>query len=301
MSDNLKTQLETRNLELETWERLPPMLGRGKAGQQLALSESLLATEVERPALWWYSAEERALILGTSQKPEAVNLKFCRDNNIQVFRRTSGGAAVLAEPEFLSLDVVLPPGHAFAPSDVVETYRWLGESWLLALQKLGLETGRLVATQEVRAAKQSLAELDSVAGEREKLARLVCFGSLSPYEVAVGGRKLVGLAQIRRRTGTLLQCGLPLRLQSQDFASLLALAASQSPVLTEALGERLTGLSEFLGHKIEPETVIQAFESVLAEKWHIQLKAVEWPAEKLAQAKRFEQEKFVNLVAEDVK
>ena len=277
---------------LEQWRRLPAALGQGNAGRQLALSESLLIG-LDRPSLWWYSAGRPALVLGTSQKLQAVNLEYCRQHQIAVYRRTSGGAAVLSEPRFLSLDIALPPNHPFAPADIVKTYAWLGQTWLETLQTLGLSKVKLVVPEEIRAAKN----LNLVAEEAEddRLARLVCFGSLSPYEVVSEGRKLVGLAQVRRRAGTLLQCGLPFSSQTQAFAPLLKLLPSESSLLSRLLSERITSLDLASGREISYEQVMEAFEQSLQRLWQVQPVAADWSSESLAQSERLESEKFIDL------
>ena len=56
----------------------------------------------------------------------------------------------------------------------------------------------------------------------EALVRRACFGALSPYEVALGPRKLVGLSQVRKRAGVLFQVGLPLAWDGDLLAALLA-------------------------------------------------------------------------------
>lgn len=259
------------------------------------MSESFLAGPVVGPGLWWYSARRPALILGTSQKPKVANLEYCREAGIEIYRRTSGGAAVLAEPDFVSLDVFLPPGHPLAPSDIVETYRWLGKTWLETLKIIGLADLRLVNVAEVRAERVASAGYDAEEIHRDKLARLVCFGSLSPYEVALGNRKLVGLAQIRRRAGTLLQCGLPLRAQSTHFSQLLDLPQPDRALLGPLLDERIVSLEEITGKILKPEEIVAAFEKTLGELWQVKLDNIEWPDARLEQANRLEQEKFQNL------
>lgn len=131
----------------EFWRRLSPALAAYGVSRELALSESLLQ-KVQQPTLWWYSAHVPALILGTAQKLEILNSRACVAQGLEIYKRASGGALVLAEPSFLSLDVALPPEHPLAPTDVVETYRWLGEVWLESLSKLGLEGGASLKLQK---------------------------------------------------------------------------------------------------------------------------------------------------------
>ena len=92
--------------------------------------------------------------------------------------------------DMLMLDLVLPRAHRLYMGDVTESYRWIGEVWTAALRELGID----VQSTPIGAARADAQTLDP-------LLRRVCFGGLSPYEVVVGRRKLVGLAQVRRRAG----------------------------------------------------------------------------------------------------
>lgn len=278
---------------MEIWRRFSPAFAGDTAGRQLALSETLLAGPSE-PGLWWYSAARPALILGTSQKPDVADREQCRASRVALYRRTSGGTAVFAEPDFVSLDVILPPDHPLAPSDVVQTYRWLGQVWLETLKTLAVPDLRLVSVEEVRAAKAA-APATPQHSRFERLARLVCFGSLSPYEVVLGQRKLVGLAQIRRRGGTLLQCGLPLRPQFARFAPLLSLSRPDRALLTAMLPERLVSLEEVSGKIFQPDEIVAAFETALQNFWPVRFEAAAWSSEQLDLANQLEQTKFNNL------
>ncbi len=252
------------NEVFESWKKLPPSLSDKTAGQQLNISENLL-TELVTPTIWWYSAAKPALILGAAQKPSILDLAACEKAGIEVIKRTSGGALVLAEPEFLSLDITLPPDHPLIISDITESYRWLGECWLETLQRLGVEGARLVTVEEVRAERRARDNWNEQQRHEHKLASLVCFGTLSPYEVAVGNRKLVGLAQIRRRVGSLFQCGLPLHSQSNRIANLLVLSPADREILTEILSNRLTSFDQlFEGYVPNVADIISTFESVLS-------------------------------------
>jgi lipoate-protein ligase A len=68
-----------------------------------------------------------------------------------------------------------------------------------------------------------------------------CYGGLSPWEVVVGQRKLVGLAQVRRSTGILLVAGL---LLSQPDWSVLCEAMQRPITLALQLHDRTTSLQE---------------------------------------------------------
>src|SRR5207253_10286832 len=79
------------------------------------------------------------------------------------------------------------------------------------------------------------------------VARLVgstCYGVLSPYEVVVGAKKLVGLAQVRRRHAALFVFGVLLRNQSHLAEYLQVPDEATRHQLRGELMDRTVGLAE---------------------------------------------------------
>jgi lipoate-protein ligase A len=274
----------------EKWRLLP--FNAGLAGQQLALSESLTGP-LETPSLYWYEAARPAVILGAAQNPAILDLAACRQAGYALYKRTSGGAVVLAGPGFLSLDVALPPASLLASPDVTQAYRWFGQCWLDALARLNIRA-RLVTPEEAR---QTRLELEA-ASEAEKLVKLVCFGTLSSYEVvSEDGRKLIGLAQVKRRGASLLQAGLHRLWPAAEFARILALSARQREALRAYLPERAVGLEEAAGRPVAFSEIIEAFETSLRERFHIDLITGRWDSAELNKAVELENEKFRDYLA----
>jgi len=207
------------------------------ANLQLAGSPALLAglEQTARPALRWYQISQPALLLGSSQPPAVADLAACAAAGVTLHRRRSGGGAVLADLSLLLLDLALPPADPLYQHDVTESYRWFGEVWAAALQALGLEA-HIIPNAEARTDARAL----------DQLLKDVCFGGRSPYEVMVGRRKVVGLAQIRRRSGTLFQAGVYLHWSPDRTATLMAATAAERIVLADRLAERVAGLSAIL-------------------------------------------------------
>lgn len=240
---------------MEVWRRLPYDVGPPQ--RHVRLSDALVR-HGRIPTIWWHSTDERALLLGAGQEVPGVR-------NTAAVRRQAGGTAVLVGPGVLGLDVMLPAGHRLAPPDIVETYGWLGEAWAAALRTLAVDA-HLVTIAEARAAA------------RDPLTTAACFGSLSPYEVTVAGRKLVGLAQVRRGNGTLLQAGIHQRFDADGLASAL------SPYDADAVASRLraaaVGLDEI--RKVPAELLMDAFHSTLQTSLDIAFRDADWdPAEQI--------------------
>jgi lipoate---protein ligase len=188
------------------------------------------------PVIGWSGASPDAMVVGRSASAPPVDLAACAREGVDVVRRSSGGGPVLWDAGLLALDVWLPRGHALAPDDVVEAYRWLGEALALGLRDLGADA-RVVGVAEARSAA-------APAGAAGEAASRACYGGLSPYEVVAGapGRKVVGLAQIRRRAGTVLQAGILLRHDAPRLASLLARDGAPADEVAAALDARAAGL-----------------------------------------------------------
>lgn len=218
----------------------------------------------DRPIVYWSIANPTGLVLGFSQKHSILNPAAAA--SLPIYHRRAGGTAVLVGPHLLSLDVILPAGHALIHSDVVESYRWFGEAWVTTLRQFGVEA-RTVSPAEAHT--QRALRKDPQSSTYELLMYRACYGSLSAYEVVVGQRKVVGLDMVRRRVGTLLQAGLVLHWDTTLLAYLLGHTEEEQRLLRIGLQERAVGLDTLLGQAISTTEVIKVFEQVLASEIHI--------------------------------
>ncbi len=165
----------------------------GLAAAEQAWNEAALAQPVAAPAwrLWPYDAA--AVVLGRAQRADAEAV--AARTPLPVLVRASGGGPVLVGPWMLGLSVVLPAGHPLAGRGPVDGYRWLGEGVAAVLDVLGVPA--------VQALSPDLARRRGA----DPAIAWACFGGLSPWEVVTAGRKVVGLAQVRRRHGVLVVGG----------------------------------------------------------------------------------------------
>lgn len=136
-------------------------------------------------------------MLGCSQRWlfEAAQQRL--EGRAELLARESGGGAVLTGPCLVGVSVVLPNGHPWLGEGLLESYRHLGRLHAVALAELGMTALSLPPP--------AVADANERLGPRVDWA---CFGSLSPWElIDAQGRKLVGLAQRRQKTGVLLVAG----------------------------------------------------------------------------------------------
>jgi lipoate-protein ligase A len=228
-------------------------------------SEHLLNTiqPGEQAILYWSLAEPTGVVLGFSQKQTVLNAGALTALSLSVYQRRAGGTAVLVGPDLLSLDILLPAGHPLILADIVESYRWLGEAWVTTFHRLGIET-RTVQPDEAHA--QRILRKQPQTCTYEKLMNRACYGTLSPYEVIAGQRKVVGLDMIRRRAGSLLQAGVLLRWDTHILAQLLGQTREEQALLRQGLRERAVGLDTLAGRPVEINEIIAMFEQVITSE-----------------------------------
>jgi lipoate-protein ligase A len=225
-------------------------------------SEQLLSETApgSSPVLYWSQAESAALVLGFSQKTTILNSAELTREALPIYHRRAGGTAVLVGPHLLGLDVVLPADHPLVQTDLVESYRWFGETWVQALHLLNVET-RVVPPEEAHR-QRDLAKQEEQR-TRENILRRACYASNSSYEVVAGQRKVVGLDMIRRRNGSLLQAGILLHRENETLARLLGHTPAEQDLLRQELPQRAVGLDELARRHVTAQEVIRVFERVL--------------------------------------
>ena len=179
------------------------VIRRGTVRELHALD--LIAAAGDTASVWWMQPDDSALVLGSRQTEDVVDLDACARLGLGVVRRRSGGGAVLVLPlQLVWVDIVAPAGAA--PDDIRGSMLWAGEMWRLALSpwagggELAVHDGPMVTTA---------------------WSELVCFAGLGPGEVLLDGRKLVGLSQRRTRNGVRIQGSLYTSAPEIDIAALL--------------------------------------------------------------------------------
>lgn len=213
---------------------LPPPWTPPEAVREQLWNEEQLAQPVARPRFRLWQYQEPAVVLGCSQR----RLLAQADGPVPVLLRQSGGGAVLTGPWMLGLSVALPPDHPLVRQGLVASYRWLGEAMAGALQQGGVGAQAL-APEALRA----------LPAEQRTAVDWACFGGLSPWEVLAQGRKIAGLAQVRRASGVLLVGGVLLRPSPwQLMCEALGCAAADAQVLAATTISAGEAIAHFDAH-----------------------------------------------------
>lgn len=215
--DTAPSRHEWRVLPLERDEP-EALLARG-----VRLLDELAADPV--PTLRWYESTSPALVLGRGQ--DRTLLTSLQGVALPAVARSSGGGAVLLDADLLSCDVLVPAGHPLLAGDLSAVYLRIGHAWAAALRGLGLP--------EV-AVRTGPTQARTRGTPREQLLAAVCYATVGRGEVSVRGRKVVGLAQRRRRPGALVQCGLLRRWRPERLLEILGADPDDPEIAAAAAG-----------------------------------------------------------------
>lgn len=175
-----------------------------------------------QPTLRWYRSDAPAIVLGRGQGRLAA-----ADGAAAVTTRFSGGGAVWLAPDVLCVDVLIPAGHPWVSDRLAEVFDGVGAAWLAGLEALGID-GLAVHDGPSTARRRGT--------PRERLLAAVCYATLGRGEVLWHGRKLVGLAQRRRRHGVMVQCGLLRTWDPRHLLRSLGATPDDAEILHAAVG-----------------------------------------------------------------
>lgn len=214
--------------------------GAAAGALNMGIDEALLgsvAAGESPPTLRLYRWSPPCVTVGYFQSLEAeLDLQACEAGGVDAVRRLTGGGAVFHEDE-ITYSLVVPLGHALAPDDILESYRAICAGLLRGLAHLGIEAA---------------------------------FKPINDIEV--GGKKVSGNAQTRRR-GCLLQHGtVLLDLETERMFSLLRVPAEKiKGRLIEDVKARVSSLRTILGREVTYAEAASALRRGFAEAWGAEL------------------------------
>jgi len=231
--------------------------GQSYGAMNMAIDEAILravAKKLVPPTLRFYAWQPPCLSLGQAQSFDDVDWEACVARGYHVVRRPTGGRAILHTDE-LTYSVTAPESEPRLAGGIVASYRRLSEGLLEGLHLLGVPG--------VEAHHPEVAEQPANADSPNDP---VCFQVPSTYEITVGGKKLVGSAQVRRE-GIVLQHGtLPLVGDITRICDVLA--AHPDPARVRA---RATTVESVLGHVVSFKEAVGAVARGLASALNLEL------------------------------
>lgn len=228
---------------MKTWRLLlsPPAPGAWNMAVDEAILDSIGRGE-SAPTLRLFAWEPACLSLGHAQPFADVDTARLHGRGWDVVRRLTGGRAILHTDE-LTYSVSSSADEPLLAGGVLESYNRIAQALLLAVKNLGLPV-----------------EMKEGKTNDPATPNPVCFEVPSTYEITVGGKKLIGSAQARRKEGVLQHGSLPL---TGDLTRICQALVFESETARENASQRLLGrattVESALGKAVSSGTAAQAF------------------------------------------
>ncbi|HEX4825688.1 MAG TPA: lipoate--protein ligase family protein [Candidatus Polarisedimenticolaceae bacterium] len=231
-----------------TWRLLSD--DRQDGSCNMAVDEAILegyetAPSPPPPTLRLYGWRPAALSLGKSQRAAGAHVPAALTAEaVDLVRRPTGGEAVLHEHErtYAVIGAAGTPPFEGGPVDV---YRQIARALVSALRRLGLEA----------------TSAEPPPGPRAKPGA-ICFERTGAWEITVGGRKILGSSQFRKRRAFLQHGSLPWRLDGARLAALTGVRVDPT---------HFTDLESAMGRPVSEDEIDAAFVSAFEETFGIRL------------------------------
>ena len=232
----------------------------------MAVDEAILeqvAAGDSPPTLRLYAWNPPCLSLGRAQPIRDIDLPSLDRLGWSLVRRPTGGRAILHTDE-LTYAVIAQTNNPVMSGGVMESYRRISSALLNALDRLALSAR----------ADQKYEVPDGLRSDGP-----VCFEVPSNYEITVGGKKLIGSAQARRKNGVLQHGTLPL---TGDLARITQALAYPDVESRLQAGPRVlrhaTTVESVLGRKVTWSETAQAFQDAFLETFAVSMYRMELSA-----------------------
>ncbi len=185
------------DLPRATWRLIehPPAAGPWNMAVDAAILNAASRGDVP-PTLRLYAWDPPCLSLGYAQPVQDVDLDRLAAQGWDLVRRPTGGRAILHTDE-LTYAVIGPVDEPRLAGSILESYKRLAAALLRGLQVLAVPAKSQAHPGENPARDPGRTEP-------------ICFEIPGSYEITVNGKKLIGSAQARKKSGVLQHGTIPL-------------------------------------------------------------------------------------------
>ncbi len=266
-------------MQTTTWRLIqtPPASGPWN----MAVDESLLEFMGQKDSLSvlrLYAWNPPCISIGYAQSINDLRLDHLTELNWNIVRRITGGRAILHVDE-LTYSVIGPHSESRLSGGVLESYRRLSIALVIALRNIGLPAQALP-----RAIK-----ISSDSSSQEP----ICFEQPSDYEITVHGKKIIGNAQARKKTGILQHGTLPLYGDLTRITQVLNFESEeQRTIAAQRLLTKAATLEKVLGKPVSWNIAADAIISAFAKKLKLNLVPSKLTSEELIRAEILVKEKY---------
>lgn len=223
-----------------------------------------------------YGWSPPCLSLGYAQPVGQVDERAVEERGWHLVRRPTGGRAILHTDE-LTYAVIGPVDHWIFRGGVLPSYKRISSGLQAALVELGLDP-------EVQPSE----DRDQSEGDNP-----ICFEVPSAYEITLQGRKLIGSAQVRRKSAVLQHGSLPLEGDVGWICQVLRFPSEKERVrAAERLRDRATTVERELQRTVNWQAAAEAIASGFERALQIDLTKDRLTEEEQATAAALENSRY---------
>lgn len=185
--------------------------GSCSAAYNMAIDESIaiaVRRDLSPPTLRIYGWDQRSVSIGYFQRSGDIDIGYCRENDILIVRRPTGGRAVLHNDEITYSFSVKTRTGLFSEG-LLDSYKKISTALALALSKVGLSPQSKIHKPNPKSKIQNSTPHNPL-----------CFQSISYGEVSINNTKVIGSAQKRWADGLLQQGSIPLTTDENEILKL---------------------------------------------------------------------------------
>lgn len=209
--------------------------------ESMAIDEAIFidtAQSKKPPTIRFYGTFPAAISIGYFQELADINTQKCREEGIDIVRRITGGKAVFHFNE-ITYCVVASSNENTFPNSIAGTYEIISQCIARGLSFLGIDA--------------YLAEGGRTTAHRGLGA--CCFSTPSKSELLVGGRKICGNAQMRKREGFLQHGSLLTSFNARGTAALLS--PSRALAKSADLNNSVTAIDEQMKAPVDVKDICE--------------------------------------------
>jgi len=150
------------------------------------LLDFAIENSVKAPIFRLYGWSPACVSLGRNQSSENINIEYCKQNNIDVVKRLTGGRALLHDKE-VTYAIILPVSFLNNGETVIGSYKEISSFLINAFKCLGIDI-------DFPQSKKVSSKFD------------YCMSISTGADLSYQGKKIIGSAQFRKQ-GYILQHG----------------------------------------------------------------------------------------------
>ena len=156
------------------------MVNNGKINMETdsEILESAIKNKEKEPIIRFYGWSPKCVSLGRNQTLEHINVNYCKQNNIDIVKRVTGGRGLLHDDE-ITYSFVCPIEFLHSGESVIQSYKEISSAIIEGFKNIDI-------TLEIGNSKKRNASFD------------YCMLLSTGADLSYNGKKLIGSAQYRK-------------------------------------------------------------------------------------------------------